>query len=153
MHTFQIGDKVRCKKRGCEHDVTATSDGPFGHRVMLTDCWDWADASMVEPAEPIAPPYSIPAAAHEAPAEARECSCCNNKVWPNAFVCCDCYADGCRTYVSYPDTARRILDMGRTQQAAPVPQQPVDERAAGVARAVKNLSNHEKRLGASRFQP
>jgi hypothetical protein len=52
-----------------------------------------------------------------------------------------------------PDTARRILDMGRTQQAAPVPQQPVDERAAGVARAVKNLSNHEKRLGASRFQP
>jgi hypothetical protein len=49
-----------------------------------------------------------------------------------------------------PDTARRILDIGRTQQAA---QQPVDERAAGVARAVANLSNHEHRLGAARFQP
>jgi hypothetical protein len=114
---------------------------------------DWVLFRISNYCKECAPPYSIPAAAHEAPAEARECSCCNNKVWPNAFVCCDCYADGCRTYVSYPDTARRILDMGRTQQAAPVPQQPVDERAAGVARAVKNLSNHEKRLGASRFQP
>jgi hypothetical protein len=52
-----------------------------------------------------------------------------------------------------PDTARRILDLGRTQQAAPVPQQPVDERAAGVARAVRALTSHEPRLGCHAWRP
>jgi hypothetical protein len=76
-----------------------------------------------------------------------------------------------------PDTARRILDIGKpvvaqrgtdpqpvpithkydkaTRTLVPVatPQQPVDERAAGIARAVANLSNHEHRLGASRWEP
>jgi hypothetical protein len=51
-----------------------------------------------------------------------------------------------------PSTARAILDMVPERKTPPAtPKQ--QEQAAGVARAVANLSNHEKRLGASRFQP
>jgi hypothetical protein len=51
-----------------------------------------------------------------------------------------------------PPTAQRILDLGRTQQVVELVQ-PVNLKAAGIARAVANLNDHEKRLGASRFQP
>jgi hypothetical protein len=51
-----------------------------------------------------------------------------------------------------PETARRILDMGRTQQVKP-DAQPVDERAAGVARAVRALTSHEPRLGCHAWRP
>jgi hypothetical protein len=90
-------------------------------------------------------PKDEPAAAHEPPAA--DC---------DAIV-----ADICKRFSksldylarqeAIPDTARRILDMGRTQQA--VATQPADPRAEGIARAAANLNRHEKRLGASRFQP
>jgi hypothetical protein len=135
--------------RGCPNHPTVFTMHPSG---ICAICRAAADAGPTA----IAPPYSIPAAAQEPPAVPTdgmvECQFCDNKIAPWDLVCKPCWAAGHRSHVyePLPDSARRILDMGRTQQAA---QQPVDERAAGVARAVANLSNHEHRLGAARFQP
>jgi hypothetical protein len=46
--TYKIDDRVRCKRRGCEHTVTAVSTGPFGEKLMLHDGYDWLEASLVE---------------------------------------------------------------------------------------------------------
>jgi hypothetical protein len=50
-----------------------------------------------------------------------------------------------------PASAQAILNIKPDPKPQPV--QPVDMRAAGMARAINNLSSHEPRLGASRYQP
>jgi hypothetical protein len=53
-----------------------------------------------------------------------------------------------------PESAQRILDLGRTQQPPqPVVHKPQQAAASdGIGRAVDRLSQHEPRLGAARWQ-
>jgi hypothetical protein len=135
MTTLHVGQKIRCTPAhldGCTHTIRQIDDDGA--------LWVEGLAVRLNPAhvEPIAPPYSIPAGCQEPQPE-------DDGEW-TFTVTFSVPPDNC-----IPESARRILDMGRTQQA--VVQQPADPRVAGIARAVANLSNHEKRLGASRWRP
>jgi hypothetical protein len=153
-------DRVVAVMRGCPNHPTVFTMHPSG---ICAICRAAADAGPTA----IAPPYSIPAGCQEeqqADDYTADDLIMAKRKYPwnpeaRAAYLRMCVAmrkpaewttppDNC-----IPESARRILDMGRTQQAVPVPQQPVDERSAGVARAVANLSNHEHRLGASRWEP
>jgi hypothetical protein len=50
-----------------------------------------------------------------------------------------------------PESAQRIMDLGRTQPT-PAPR-VVDPRADGIGRAVDRLSQHEPRLGCHAWRP
>jgi hypothetical protein len=152
--------------RGCPNHPTVFTMHPSG---ICAICRAAADAGPTA----ISPPYSIPAAAHEPPADCDgyegaittdHCLNCGQALYAHSNEALRTLFDINRrdgkppdnsVPQAIPDTARRILDMGRTQQAAPVPQQPADPRAEGIARAVDRLSQRDDAYmpAASRFHP
>jgi hypothetical protein len=171
MNTFHVGQLVRCTPRhldGCTHTIRQIDDDGA--------LWVEGLAVRLNPAhvEPIAPPYSIPAAAHEAPDDGLG-SLAYDVATGDQWT-----ADQLRQFFNLPpdncipESARRILDMGRTQQSdqpqgrqsgvspslsgqgQPSPAvQPADPRAEGIARAVDRLSQRDDAFmpAASRFHP
>jgi hypothetical protein len=151
---FRPGDRVRCVEP-CERDTLTAGEYTIadanGALVALKERANYGIAFYASRFVllPTAQPASVPEAGGE-------CQFCTSAVPAGTLVCTFCRDAGCRSHVSggLPDTARAILDLGRTQPQQPVVHKPQQAAASdGIGRAVRALSNHEPRLGCHRYQP
>jgi hypothetical protein len=116
--TFAVGQRVRCKKRGCEHEVMAVSTGPFGEKLMLHDGYDWLEASLVDLVIPDTPPTLRPCFVCSTPTAGEVCE--QHKpvaCVPEPQICaCQPYGDGnwcayCIKTGRDKEVARLVADM------------------------------------------
>jgi hypothetical protein len=144
MTAFKPGDRVRCVRgnadvfEGNTYTITHTRGGVAGEMVglqeIIGDCYAHRFVLL-----PTAQPASVPEAGGE-------CQFCTSAVPAGTLVCTFCRDAGCRSHVSggLPDTARAILDLGRTQPVQPVVHKPQQAAASdGIGRAVANLTRRD----------